>query len=60
MNIVKYPDPVLLKKATPVALNEETLAWIEKFEDFYKNGLTWGKAVGLAAPQVGESIRVFI
>jgi peptide deformylase len=55
--IVVYGDPILRKKAIPV--EKET----EGFEEFMK--YLWetmynSDGVGLAAPQVGKSIRVFV
>ena len=58
MNIVKFPTPSLLEKSIEIELNEENLAFIEELKEFYKS-LT-GTAVGIAAPQVGKNIRVFI
>ena len=55
--IVYYPDPVLNKKAEPVALDRPGLedlvvGMLETMRDAH--------GVGLAAPQVGESLRLFI
>ena len=55
--IVVYGDPVLRKVAQDIDANYEGLAQFIKdmFETMYKaNGL------GLAAPQVGKSIRLFV
>ena len=57
MEIVYYPDPVLQKRAGPV-----DLAWPE-LRDFVGRMLETMKeahGVGLAAPQVGESLRLFV
>jgi len=55
--IVKFPNPILRKKAKAIKrVTPEILALIDSME------LTMRKApgVGLAAPQVGESVRVVI
>lgn len=53
--IVTYPDPVLAKTAAPVTeITDEIRALAaEMTELMYEN-----KGIGLAAPQVGESIRL--
>jgi peptide deformylase len=59
LNIVHYPDPVLLKVGKP--LGDEDFAGSlssvaeDMFETMYKAG-----GVGLAAPQVGISKRLFV
>lgn len=55
--IVKYGDPVLAKKAAPVTeFNEELRSLVENmFETMYA-----APGVGLAAPQVGVSKRLFV
>ena len=55
--IVAYGDPVLRKKATEIELNYPELDNIiaNMFETMYA-----AQGVGLAAPQVGISIRLFI
>ena len=60
MKLVKYPDPILFTKSVPVAINKELRDFIDEMVLFIKNELTWGHPVGLAAPQVGRNIRVFI
>jgi peptide deformylase len=60
MVIVKYPDPILFKKSEPVEITKEIKDFIDEMFAFIKNELTWGKPVGLAAPQVGRNIRIFI
>ena len=57
MNIVIYPDPVLRQKAKPLtAITKEVLLKVEKMMElmYQSNG------VGLAAPQVGWSVCLFI
>ena len=55
--IVLYGDPVLKKKAQDVAEDDESVkGFVESmFETMYA-----AQGVGLAAPQVGESLRVFV
>ena len=55
--IVLYGDPVLKKKANDIVHGDETVTeFIENmFETMYA-----AQGVGLAAPQVGASIRLFI
>ena len=57
LEIVRYPDPRLLKKTAPVAdITDEVRARVKAmlalmYED---------RGVGLAAPQVGWSVRLFV
>jgi len=60
MELIKYPDPILFKKSEPVRINKELRDFIDQMFHFKQGKLTWGEAVGLAAPQVGRNIRVFI
>jgi peptide deformylase len=55
--IVTYDHPVLLQKAAPVqALDEALLQLIDDmFETMYQ-----ASGVGLAAPQIGRAIRLFV
>ncbi len=55
--IVAYGDPVLKKKATEITADYPDLAKLieDMFETMYN-----AKGVGLAAPQVGKSIRLFV
>ncbi|WP_436517838.1 peptide deformylase [Ekhidna sp. To15] len=55
--IVLYGDPVLKKKASEVAENDESVK--EFVENMYET-MYAAQGVGLAAPQVGESLRVFV
>lgn len=55
LNIVKYPDPVLRKKAKPVSeFNTSTVSLIDHLVDTLHS--TTG--IGLCAPQLGYSIQV--
>ena len=60
MELVKYPDPILFKKSEPVEITKEVKDFIDQMFVFIKDELTWGEPVGLAAPQVGKNIRVFV
>lgn len=55
--IVKYPDPVLARKADPVTeFNADTQQFVDDmFESMYA-----AEGIGLAAPQIGVSKRVFV
>jgi peptide deformylase len=55
--IVKYPDPVLLRPTPPVeAFDEELRRLVEDmFESMYA-----AEGVGLAAPQIGVSLRLAV
>lgn len=55
--IVKYPDPILREKAQPVRnINDRLLKLLDDMaETMYQ-----AEGVGLAAPQVGVSKRVFV
>jgi peptide deformylase len=55
--IVKYGDPVLTKKCTPVTEFNEDLRKLvaDMFETMYA-----APGVGLAAPQIGVSKRIFV
>jgi peptide deformylase len=57
LNIVKYPDPVLLKPAEPVTEFDSDLRKLidDMFESMYD-----AQGVGLAAPQVGVSKRIVV
>jgi len=57
MEIVYYPDPVLQRRAAPVDLAMEGLA---EFVEEMKAAMKSANGVGLAAPQVGRSLRLFI
>lgn len=57
LDLVLYPNPVLKAVAEPVEKFDEALEQLvaDMAETMYE-----GKGVGLAAPQVGRSIRVFV
>jgi peptide deformylase (EC 3.5.1.88) len=57
MNIVFYPDPVLRSKAKPLTeINREVCRKAEEMMELMHQA----QGVGLAAPQVGWSVRLFI
>jgi peptide deformylase len=55
--ILKYPEPLLRQKAKPVLTFDENLAELVKdmAETMYD-----APGIGLAAPQIGESIQVIV
>jgi peptide deformylase len=55
--IVKYPEPVLKKRATNV---EHVTAEIRRLIDNMAETMYDAPGVGLAAPQVGKSLRVIV
>lgn len=57
MNIVLYPDPVLRQKAKPLKeIDKEVCKKIEEMMELMHHA----QGVGLAAPQVGWSVRLFL
>jgi len=59
--IVREPDKVLRKKATNLAVHDITTPKIQRLLTEMKTTLAeTPDGVGLAAPQVGESLRIFI
>ncbi len=57
LKIVHYPEPVLLKVGKPVEVFD---AELEKFVADMFETMYDAQGVGLAAPQVGESKRIFV
>ncbi len=55
--LIYYPDPILKRRAAPLsAIDDEVRAKVrEMFSILYQE-----KGIGLAAPQVGWSVRLFI
>lgn len=55
--IVTYNDEVLRKKAAPITENSDNLQKLidDMFETMYN-----GSGVGLAAPQIGKSLQLFV
>ncbi len=59
MEIVKYPTASLLEKSKIVEINQSLCDFIQQMYLTIQS-LDWGNPVGLAAPQVGKNIRLFI
>ncbi len=57
MEIVRYPDPILRRKALAVEPGHEGLAALVKG---MLKAMEEASGVGLAAPQVGQSLRLFV
>jgi peptide deformylase len=57
LHIVKYPDPVLRKKAAPV---ERVTPELQEFMRRMADLMYASSGVGLAAPQVGVSLRIIV
>lgn len=57
--IYKYPAKILLKTATEVADMREARYIISELK-LACQAQTWGQVVGMAAPQIGISKRVFL
>jgi peptide deformylase len=55
--IVLYPAPVLLRKAAPVERIDD---WVRRLVDDMIRIMRELDGAGLAAPQVGESVRLFV
>lgn len=57
LRILKYPDPILKRPSLPVKENLKDLKRLveDMFETMYE-----APGVGLAAPQVGKNIRLFV
>jgi peptide deformylase len=56
-SIVLYPDPVLLAKASPVAaITDEIRSLVDDMIRIMRDE----DGAGIAAPQVGESLRIFV
>ena len=55
--VIKYPDPLLARKADPVTVFDKELAELvdSMFESMYA-----AEGIGLAAPQIAISKRIFI
>lgn len=57
LNILRYPDPILKKKSEPVT---EITQEIQRLIDDMAETMYAAPGVGLAAPQVGRSVRVIV
>ena len=59
--IVQQPHKILRKKAAPIPIGDITSARIQKLIAAMRSTLAHTEnGVGLAAPQVGESLRMFL
>lgn len=57
MNILIYPDPILRQKTKPLTeINKEVLQKVEEMMEL----MSEANGIGLAAPQVGWLVRLFI
>jgi peptide deformylase len=57
MRILYYPDPVLRRRADAARLTRQEL---RELVDGMLQAMQEARGVGLAAPQVGRSVRVFV
>jgi len=57
LNIVKFPDPMLRLKAKPVQTFDKSL---QKLIDDMFETMHAAPGVGLAAPQIGQSLRLVV
>src|SRR5262245_20862945 len=57
LKVVRYGDPVLQKEGAQIAEFDATLA---EFVESMFDTMYVAKGVGLAAPQVGESKKIFV
>lgn len=60
MNLIKYPDPILLTKSKSVEITEEVKDFIAEMIKIAEKGFGWGVVAGLAAPQLGKNWRIFL
>lgn len=57
LKIAKYPDPILRKNAKPVSeFNDE----LKKLADEMAKAMYEDDGIGLAAPQISQSIRILV
>lgn len=60
LKILKYPDPRLKEPTTDVEPGSKEAAYIVKQLLHSMSNVKWGKALGMAAPQLGIPKRVFV
>ena len=61
LELLQYPHPILSMKCHPVVdFGDDLKHFVTQMFLFMKTGLRWGRPLGLAAPQVGLPVRVFI
>lgn len=58
VNVLSYPDPILLRPSEPTTF-EEGVEIGEQLKEAMRTR-TWGNAVGFAAPQIGINKRVIL
>lgn len=58
MRVLQHPNPILEKKALPIAYETGKKTALELLKAI--EAVTWGTPVGMAAPQIGKSQRVFV
>jgi peptide deformylase len=59
VKLVLYPDPILLQEASTVTVFDDSLRELTHEMKLFMKTL-WGTPVGLAAPQIGASIKLCI
>ncbi len=57
LNIVLYPDPVLRKETEPITVFDDSL---KKLAEDMAETMYEAPGIGLAAPQVGESVKLIV
>jgi len=57
MQIVYYPDPVLQRRAQPV---DPAMEGLQELAEEMLLAMQDARGVGLAAPQIGKSLRMFV
>ncbi|HET9713687.1 MAG TPA: peptide deformylase [Pyrinomonadaceae bacterium] len=60
LKIVQAGDPVLRKKSRPLTKEEITSPQIQQLIDLMRNTMREAPGVGLAAPQIGQSIQLAV
>jgi peptide deformylase len=60
LEIVQVGDPVLRRRARPLSLDELASARIQKLIEDMRETMRAAPGVGLAAPQIGESIQLVV
>ena len=60
LKIVQAGDPVLRKKSRPLTEEEITSAQIQQLIDLMRTTMREAPGVGLAAPQIGQSIQLAV
>lgn len=60
LKIVQAGDPVLRKKSRPLTKDEITSAQIQQLIDLMRTTMREAPGVGLAAPQIGQSIQLAV